>query len=147
GDLLQKAELSPIQAMWSPSKPLQDLNPTELEDALTAIASELMRQIDLPANRAHDEFRTKVEEVVGDDGVVLGASFAAGTYSMFYRAKQHNVDVTVKALIPLPGHAWLSDDFIRRANLVKEVANSTAITINQVFPDPRAPCVTMDYVS
>src|SRR5262249_3797381 len=48
GDLLQKAELSPIQAMWSPSKPLQDLNPTELEDALTAIASELMRQIDLP---------------------------------------------------------------------------------------------------
>ena len=146
-DLLQKAELGHIQSAWPPSKPLQDLNPTELEDALIAIASELIRQIDLPTDRVHDDFRTKVEEVVADAGIVLGDSFAAGSYSIFYRAKQYNVDVAVKALIPLTSHAWLSDDFLRRANLVQEVANSTAIKIREVFPDPRAPCVAMDYVS
>jgi TIR domain len=146
-DLLQKAELGPIQAVWSPRKPLDTLNKKQLEDALTAIASELIRQIDLPTNRAQDVFRSKVEEVVGDDGVVLGDPFAAGTYSIFYRAKRRNADVAVKAVIPLPNHAWLSDDFVRRANVVKEISNSTAITIDQVFPDPRAPCVVMDYVN
>jgi TIR domain len=143
-DLLQRAELGPIQSVWPPSKPLQDLNPTELEDALIAIASELIRQMDLPV---HDDFRDKVQEVVADAEIVLGDSIAAGSHSIFYRATHHNVDVAVKALIPLPSQAWLRDDFIRRANLVQGVANSTAINIRDVFPDPRAPCAIMDYVS
>jgi hemoglobin-like flavoprotein len=136
--------LDEIQAAWPPDNPLSKLSKKKLDDALMHIASNLINAIGL--DDGSDAIRPKVAEIIPED-TVLGESFAAGDYSMFYRAKQLDVDVAVKALIPSPNKAWLNADFVKRAGIVRKITNSTAIQIRHVIPDARLPCVVMDFLS
>lgn len=149
-DTIQKATgLDNIQAAWPPSQPLSTLSKKKLDDALIHIASNLMNAIALSAiglDDSTDDIRPQVAEMIPSD-VVLGEPFAIGDYSMFYRAKQSDIDVAIKVLIPTPSRGWLNADFVKRANIVKKISNSTAIEIRQVIPDARVSCVVMDYLN
>jgi len=141
--------LDNIQAAWPPSQPLSTLSKKKLDDALIHIASNLMNAIALSAiglDDTTDDIRPQVAEMIPSD-VVLGEPFAIGDYSMFYRAKQSDIDVAIKVLIPTPSRGWLNTDFVKRANIVKNISNSTAIEIRQVIPDARLSCVVMDYLN
>src|SRR5882757_497448 len=130
--ILEITGLDKIQSAWPRGSPLSDLKGKKLDDALMHIATSLVNAIGL--DDGSDEIRPKVLERI-PEGTVLGESFAAGDYSMFYRAKQFDVDVAVKALVPTPNKAWLSADFIKRANTVRKITNSTAIEIRHVIAD------------
>jgi hemoglobin-like flavoprotein len=142
--ILEITGLDKIQSAWPRGSPLSDLKGKKLDDALMHIATSLVNAIGL--DDGSDEIRPKVLERI-PEGTVLGESFAAGDYSMFYRAKQFDVDVAVKALVPTPNKAWLSADFIKRANTVRKITNSTAIEIRHVIADARLPCVVMGYLN
>jgi hemoglobin-like flavoprotein len=150
-DTVQKATgLINIQAAWEPRQPLSTLrSKKKLDDALMHIGSNLMKIIELSAiglDDSADDIRPKVAEMIPSD-VVLGEPFAMGDYSVFYRAKQSDIDVAIKVLIPTPSRRWLNTDFVKRANIVKKISNSTAIEIRQVIPDVRLSCVVMDYLN
>ena len=51
-----------------------------------------------------------------------------------------------KALVPSPSRGWLAQDYVKRANVVKRIENSTAITIRDVIDAPPVHCVVTDYV-
>jgi hemoglobin-like flavoprotein len=147
--VLKLTRLHDIEAAWAPSKPLSGLSEDQLEDALMHIAGMLTEKIELldsPKEELGDELKSKVVEVMHDTDTVLGETFAAGDYSLFYKARRGDDDFVVKALIPSAGRPWLSRDFVSRAKAVCKVTNSTAIGIRGIFPDPRVPCVTMDFV-
>lgn len=147
-DILKLADLDPIQAAWPPERPLGGMTQKAVEDALMDIGSKLIRKIRLKQNtntRLSDALSSKVAEVI-DNKTTLGDAFAAGDYSIFYRAKR-DIDVAVKALVPSPGREWLGKDFIERANVVRNVANSTAIGISHVIDEKQVQCVVMELVS
>jgi hemoglobin-like flavoprotein len=149
-DTIQKATgLDNIQAAWPPSQPLSKLrSKKKLDDALNRIAENLMHAVKLSAiglDGTTDDIWPQVAGMIPD--VVLGEPFAIGDYSLFYRAKQSDIEVAVKALIPTPSRGWLNTDFVKRANIVKKINNSTAIEIRQVIPDARLSCVVMDYLN
>jgi hypothetical protein len=97
--LLEKMRLAGIHSAWPLNDPLSDFkdNKKRLNDALLRIADSLTKAVDL--DDSSDEIRPKVENLVARNSVVLGESFAAGDYSMFYRARQADAEVAVKALI------------------------------------------------
>jgi hemoglobin-like flavoprotein len=149
-DILKKAGLDLLQAAWEPSNPLSELKEPELGAALMQIGSILANRIELLQTTSKgllDYLRPTVIGAIKDAKTVVGDPFAAGDHSIFYKAKRGDSDFVIKALVPAPGRPWLNGDFVRRANLVSNVENSTAIKIRNVFPDPRVPCVAMDYVA
>ena len=148
-DTLKKLGLEPLQAAWEPDNPLSKLGTRELGDALMHIGSILIKKIELLQTTSQgllDYLKPTVIGAINDAKTIVGDPFAAGDHSIFYKAKRGDSDFAIKALVPSPGRPWLNGDFVQRANLVSNLENSTAIEIRDVFPDPRVPCVAMDYV-
>jgi hemoglobin-like flavoprotein len=141
GNLLGAAGLDMIQALWP--KPLSDLKPEERDDAWMRMGSWLIDAID---HEQWDDLRQKVDEALADSNVILDKVIAEGDYSVFYRARQGDRNVAIKALVPAPGREWLNRDFVARAKLVSEISNSTAINIRSVVDDGPVPCVIADFV-
>jgi serine/threonine protein kinase len=54
--------------------------------------------------------------------------------------------VAVKALVPSARREWLKEDFIRRANVVRDIKNATAIGITNVIDKGGTQCVVMEFV-
>ena len=145
---LKALKLDVIQAAQPVATPLSKLNQEDLDQALLTIANSLSTHVDLhrKTSRAlRDEVTGRVSEVLPD--VELKEPFACGDHSIFYKAKREGLDIAVKALMPSTNQAWLGQDFIKRANVVREVTNSTAIGIRQVLDKPRVQCVVMDLIS
>lgn len=143
-NLLKSTGLGPIQSAWPPGNPLSKLRGKKLDDALIYIGSLLTNATGLHDDT--DDIRPKIAKLIPDD-TDLGDSFAAGDYSMFYRATMLDAEVAVKALVSTPNKPWLREDFVKRANIVKKITNSTAIEIRHVIADARLPCVVMDFLS
>lgn len=141
--------LDSMQAAWKPSNPLSKLAKPELDDALIHIGDTLSNRVKLLRTTSPgrlEDIKRQVISAIHDPKTVIGEPFAAGDYSIFFKAKRENEDFALKVLVPTPGRPWLSEDFMRRANLVSNVQNSTAIKIRNVFPHPSCPCVAMDFI-
>jgi hemoglobin-like flavoprotein len=143
--ILQAAGLADIQSAEPLSDPLSEMNAGARKIALLDIASKLLSRVAVDDDTS-DDLKSKLNRVLSDSGTVIGEPIAAGDYSIFYRAKQREVDVAIKALVPTPSRAWLNEAFVRRANAVRKISNSTAIGIRNVIDDPLAHGVIMDYI-
>lgn len=141
-NLLEEAGLYWIHALWP--EPLSKLEAGALEDAWMTMGAKLIGEID---SEQWDDLKKKVSEALVDANVILENVLAEGDYSVFYKARQGNTDVVVKALVPAPGREWLSRDFLARAALVRKIENSTAIDIRDVIDTGSIPCVVMDFVN
>jgi hypothetical protein len=128
---LTRAKLNPLQAAWT-GKPLSQLRGKARTGAVRQILSRLAEDVRPDRINLRDEFRQKLAEALGTK-TVIQEMLAEGEYAVFYKARRPGTDVAVKALVPAPGREWLATDFVRRANAVRNVTNSTAITIRDVL--------------
>jgi hemoglobin-like flavoprotein len=140
---LERVGLKPIQAVWSSKVPLCKMDADARKKALTEIGQKLIHELSI---EPWGSLKKKVAETLGGVNVILGKAFDEGDYSVFYKGTQAGADVAIKALVPAPGRDWLSKDFVQRAKVVREIENSTAITIKDVVEDVHTPCVVMKFV-
>jgi hemoglobin-like flavoprotein len=147
---LETAGLKPIQAAWPLGEtPLSDRDENGRRKAMMDIGESLLlkfRLLRTTSKELLDDLRPKIEDAIDDETTDVGHPFAAGDYSIFYKAKRENDEFVIKALRPSPARPWLSGDFVRRAKTVSKIADSTAIGIRNVFSNPDVTCVTMDFV-
>jgi serine/threonine protein kinase len=146
---LETAGLDKFQAaVAEPQKPLRAMKRKQLDGEITKLSSKLLEELKVLTNvsaDARDQFKMDVRRALSDSPTVIGEALAPGDYSMLYRAERRGVEVAVKALIPLPGHEWMADDFVERAKLVCDVKNATAIQIREVV-NKAVKCVVMEFV-
>ena len=145
---MKLAKLDAIHAAWPLKKPFVKLG-KKIDDAIYQISEKLADEFVL--NTKTDEVtRTElfqaVSQAVGLNSS-LGEVLALGDFSIIYRAKRLDSDVAVKALIPSPRRPWLKEQFVVRANTVRNVNNEAAIVIRDVIARPEVQCVTMELVS
>jgi serine/threonine protein kinase len=148
-DELDPTKLQERQSVWPPAKPLSGLNGKERDDAVQYIALRLLQKVkllDATSQELRDSLKPKIVDLIADAKTLIREPFAAGDYSIFYRATRGKEDIAIKAVIPSRKHPWLSRDFIARAEAVSAFVNPPAIRIRSVFPDPYAPCVAMDFI-
>jgi TIR domain len=151
-NVLRAAGLDLIQAGWPlDKKPLSKLKPGELKKALVEIGSRLLDEVE--KLERWDDLKQRVADSLSNVKVSLKNGFDEGDYSIFYKGWQADVEVVIKALVPAPGRAWLAEDFLSRAEVVRKIENSTAIKIRHVVGKspalvgkPTVPCVVMDFV-
>jgi hemoglobin-like flavoprotein len=150
-ETLTTSDIGSIQAIWPPNQPLKTLGSDDLKQTLLHIGSMLINLIKLhdgTSKGLRDDLRPKVVQAVNNLNIELGPAIAAGDYSIFYRAKQKDADLAVKALVPAPGRAWIGRDFIKRAEAVRGIRNSTAIEIRNVVDEPdQVKCVVMNFIN
>jgi len=91
------------------------------------------------------DLKQAVKEAVGTE-IVISQVIAPGDYSIIYKAKRRGLDVAVKALIPSPRRQWLGEDFLGRANVVRNIKNSTAVGILDVINNHGTQCIVMEFV-
>ncbi|QIG50148.1 hypothetical protein G5V57_21945 [Nordella sp. HKS 07] len=143
--------LNSLQAAGGAKKPLRQLSDQELDEALGVIRETLAKIIDLQRDTS-DSFRavlkSRVAESVSSLGISLGPDFAAGDYSIFYKANQYDRILAVKALVPAPGRESIAKDFVNRARVVEKINDPSAISIRNIVPenDPVVPWVVMDFI-
>jgi serine/threonine protein kinase len=143
--------LNTLQAAGGQSKPLRQLGDQELDEALGRIRETLSRIIDLQKDTS-DNFRvalkSRVVASVGRLGIRVGPDFAAGDYSIFYKAEQNDRILAVKALVPAPGRESIAKDFVKRARVVQMINDPSAISIRNIVPesDPVVSWVVMDFI-
>ncbi len=141
-NILELSGLDEVMSVWS-GRPLSTLRDQALKDAFMKIASEVVNAVGL--DDSADEIRQKIEDKIPAE-TKLGEPFAAGDYSIFYRAKQEDgAEVAVKVLVPPPNKTWLSADFVKRAKIVQNIENSTSIRVLYVVEDKWLPCVVMQF--
>jgi len=144
--------LHTLQAAGDLEKPLRQLSEEELDEALGRIRETLAKIIDLQRDTS-DNFRvaikSRVAESVSQLGIRLGPDFAAGDYSIFYKAEQYDRILAVKALVPAPGRESIAKDFVTRARVVEKINDPSAISIRNIVPesDPVVPWVVMDFIA
>lgn len=144
--------LHALQAAGDLNKPLRKLSEEDLDEALGRIRETLSKIIDLQEETS-DNFRialkSRVAESVSQLGIRLGPDFAAGDYSIFYKAEQYDRILAVKALVPAPGRESIAKDFVTRARVVEKINDPSAISIRNIVPerDPVVPWVVMDFIA
>lgn len=144
--------LDTLEAAGDVSKPLRQLSDQELDEALGRIRETLSKIIDLQQDTS-DNFRialkSRVAESVSQLGIRLGPDFAAGDYSIYYKAEQYDRILAVKALVPAPGRESIAKDFVTRARVVEKINDPSAISIRNIVPesDPVVPWVVMDFIA
>ena len=149
--LLDLAGLGGIQAAQPLSDPLSSLDEEKRKAAILAVASKLINHIDLISRTPRgllDELTKRVDRTLREANVNTTdvEPIASGDFSIFFKARQRDDDVSIKALVPSPSRGWLAQDYVKRANVVKRIENSTAITIRDVIDAPPVHCVVTDYV-
>lgn len=144
--------LHTLQAAGDLSKPLRQLSEEDFDEALGRIRETLSKIIDMQQDTS-DNFRvvlkSRVAESVSQLGIRLGPDFAAGDYSIFYKAEQHDRMLAVKALVPAPGRESIAKDFVTRARAVEKINDPSAISIRNIVSesDPVVPWVVMDFIA
>lgn len=144
--------LHTLQAAGDLSKPLRQLSEDDFDEALSRIRETLSKIIDLQKDTS-DNFRvvlkSRVAESVSQLGIRLGPDFAAGDYSIFYKAEQYDRMLAVKALVPAPGRESIAKDFVTRARVIEKINDPSAISIRNIVPesDPVVPWVVMDFIA
>jgi hemoglobin-like flavoprotein len=147
---LQSIHLDEIQAaVATPGRPLSALDEKERSSALDDLSAMLMKELGGlltdTSRAARDQFKVDVEAALGSTNTKLGEAFAPGDYSIIYRAQRLGAELAVKALVHAPRREWLAQDFINRAESVRNVTNATAIGISAVV-DRDVKCVVMEFV-
>jgi hemoglobin-like flavoprotein len=149
--LLDLAGLGGIQAAQPLCDPLSSLDEEKRKAAILAVASKLINHIDLIRRTPRgllDELTDRVDRTLREANANTKdlEPIASGDFAIFFKARQRDDDVSIKALVPSPNRGWLAQDYVKRAKVVRRIENSTAITIRDVIDAPPVHCVVTDYV-
>ena len=147
--LLEVAGLGGIQAAQPLCDPLSSLDEEACKAAILTVAAKIIKHIDLIRRTPRgllDELTERVDRTLREANANTTdvEPIASGDFSIFFKARQWGDDVSIKALVPSPSRGWLAQDYVKRANVVRRIENSTAITIRAVIDSPPVHCVVTD---
>ena len=124
--LLDLAGLGGIQAAQPLSDPLSSLDEEKRKAAILAVASKLINHIDLIGRTPRgllDQLTKRVDKTLREANANTTdvEPIASGDFSIFFKARQRDDDVSIKALVQSPSRGWLAQDYVKRANVVKRM--------------------------
>ncbi|CAH2409642.1 protein kinase domain-containing protein [Mesorhizobium escarrei] len=139
---LEISGLSSLQAAWDPKQSLVKLKGRARVGAVSSISARLILKLGLIADIAkatRDELQQAISRVLGRNIEII-QPIAPGDFSILYKAVRRGGDrVAIKALVPMPRREWLAEDFINRAEAVRDISNSHIIKILDIFRQAEDP--------